>query len=552
MEMENNIDTYLTEIAERLWSGHASVMIGAGFSRNAAKNENTSKKFLSWNDLGDIFYEKLHGKKPLDEKDKKYLNVLKLADEVESQFGRPTLDKILKNNLPDKEYNPSELHRKLLQLPWMDIFTTNYDTLLERTAEKILQQRYEIITNKEDLVWSTKPRIIKLHGSFPSKRPFIITEEDFRKYPLEFAPFVNTVQQSLLENTFCLIGFSGTDPNFLKWIGWIRDNLGKENSPKIFLIGILSLSLGEKKLLENRNIIPIDLSHFSEEPYTALMKFVKKLSELLVGERNKLNWPEKNIYHNLDFSKEFNKEEWESKYQNIINNWQEIRMEYPNWLILPNDKRTILSHYTESGYPFIYHIEKVDKDLAIKFLYELNWRLEKCLIPIFNEWIEKYEYVISQCDSETDKDFKLIELQLAMLRLYREEAMYEKWVSLAGKINTIKNKLTSELLARYYYERCLYAIFQLDMNLVRKELNEWKLDKILSYWEAKKAGIIAELGDLKNAIEILEFSLKEIRIRLNLSSINNDYLLASQEAYLLQLLKYAKKSYNYVQGNFLI
>jgi hypothetical protein len=39
-----------------------------------------------------------------------------------------------------------------------------------------------------------------------------------------FAPFVNTVQQTLLEKSLCLIGFSGDDPNFLQWIGWIRDN----------------------------------------------------------------------------------------------------------------------------------------------------------------------------------------------------------------------------------------------------------------------------------------------------------------------------------------
>ena len=28
----------------------------------------------------------------------------------------------------------------------------------------------------------TAPEIIKLHGSFPSHRPFIITEEDYRTY----------------------------------------------------------------------------------------------------------------------------------------------------------------------------------------------------------------------------------------------------------------------------------------------------------------------------------------------------------------------------------
>lgn len=298
MKMDKaEIDIYLTEIAERLYVGHASLMVGAGFSMNAKKGESTSKNFPSWNDLGDCFYQKLHGK-DLGVKDKGYLDVLKLAEEVEATFGRPALNKILRDEIPNLEYQPSELHEKVLQLPWIDVFTTNYDTLLERTAEKILEQRYETVINKEDLVWSTKPRIIKLHGSFPSDRPFIITEEDYRKYPHEFAPFVNTVQQSLLENTLCLIGFSSNDPNFQKWIGWIRDNLGRDNSPKIYLIGKLSLSIGQKKLLEDRNIVPVDLSCFSDDYYKALVIFVEKLKNKGYRTENNLEYPkEKSFFH---------------------------------------------------------------------------------------------------------------------------------------------------------------------------------------------------------------------------------------------------------------
>ena len=73
----------------------------------------------------------------------------------------------------------------------------------------------------------SQPRIFKLHGSFPSQFPLIVTEEDYRTYPSEFAPFVNTVQQAMMETVFILIGFSGDDPNFRNWSGWVRDNLGE-------------------------------------------------------------------------------------------------------------------------------------------------------------------------------------------------------------------------------------------------------------------------------------------------------------------------------------
>ena len=81
------------------------------------------------------------------------------------------------------------------------------------------------------------PRIIKLHGTVPGSEycPLIVTEEDYRTYPTKFAPFVNTVQQLMMETALLLIGFSGDDPNFLSWSGWVRDNLGG-SAPKIYLL----------------------------------------------------------------------------------------------------------------------------------------------------------------------------------------------------------------------------------------------------------------------------------------------------------------------------
>ncbi|MBU0473817.1 MAG: SIR2 family protein [Bacteroidetes bacterium] len=559
-----NILPYFLEIAERLWTGHATIMIGAGFSKNAKKSETTKKGFPDWNTLGDVFYEKIHGNLPLN---KSYLNVLKLADEVQAAFGRNTLENILQTEIPDKEYEPSDLHEKVLQLPWTDVFTTNYDTLLERAAEKILQYRYDTVLNTEDLVYSSKPRIIKLHGSFPSERPFIITEEDYRKYPKEFAPFVNTVQQSLLENTLCLIGFSGDDPNFLKWIGWIRDNLGRENSPKIYLIGILSLSIAQKKLLEQRNIVPLDLSTCEnindnhEKSLTIFLDFLKDQAKF----KENLGWPEKNIF--FHFKQE---EEISEQLPPIIENWKLIREKYPNWLIVPDDRRDELRLFTESSIFFIYHLLKIKTHIALEFLYEFNWRIEKCLIPIQNDLINIYETIINRYNpfpnlykiddaidpnSNNELDWKAIalkwvEIQFSMLRFYREEGFHDKWEFLTSRIDKLLHKLTPDLKARYYYERSLYYLFALNISSVRKELDFWPTDISLPYWEAKKAGLLAELGDIIEAEKILERSLKSIRSLLNLSPIVNDYSIVSQEAYIMQLLKYVKTSVSNIQGTF--
>ncbi len=515
-----------------------------------------------------MFYEKINGAPPTD---KRYLNVLKLADEVQAAFGRNVLDHILRTEIPDKDYQPSQLHEKLMQLPWLDVFTTNYDTLLERTTEYITNQRFDVVINKEDLVYSAKPRIIKLHGSFPSERPFIITEDDYRRYPKEFAPFVNTVQQSLLENTLCLLGFSSDDPNFLQWIGWIRDNLGKENSPKIYLIGILTLSVAQKKLLEQRNIIPLDLSHCknvngsNEKALSLFLDFLHKEGKV---EEN-LGWPEKSQFFHFKHSQDI-----VPQIASILGNWISIRKKYPNWLIVPEDRREVLKNYTEDIISFVYNLSKVGTPVDIQFLYEFNWRIEKCLIPIYNDLIEHYESVINNYnpfpnqikiknaitpDSKNKKEldweeitFKWFELQLSMMRFYREEGFHEKWQLIATRLSKLIEKFGPELQSRYFYERCLYSLFALNIAEVRKELESWTTNGSLPFWEAKRAGLLAEIGDVIKAEKILEASLKTIRNRLNLSPIVNDYSNVSKEAYIMQLLKYVKKASSYIRGVYFI
>ena len=170
-------------------------MIGSGFSRNAQPRGGSSPQFPDWSGLGDLFYEKLHHKRP--DAEAKYLSVPTLANEVEAALGRPALDRILSSAIPDQDHEPAALHIRLLKFPWSDVFTTNYDTLLERACRSVASQKYDIVVNQHDLVNSERPRIVKLHGSLSPACRLIVTDEDYRRYPEDYAPFVNTVRQAL-------------------------------------------------------------------------------------------------------------------------------------------------------------------------------------------------------------------------------------------------------------------------------------------------------------------------------------------------------------------
>ncbi|MCS4305430.1 SIR2 family protein [Chryseobacterium sp. BIGb0232] len=555
--LPSDIQSYFDEIAERLWTGHASIMVGAGFSKNAINTINPLKQPPGWWELGDTFYEKIHGNKPSN--DVKYASLLKLAEEYEAAFGRSALEHFIAKIIADSEYEPSDLHKILMELPWTDVLTTNYDTLLERSCKDVISRRYDIVVNKNDLAHSNKPRIIKLHGSLPSERPFIITEEDYRSYPRKFAPFVNTVQQSLLENTLCLIGFSGDDPNFLQWIGWINDNIGKDNASKIYLIGILNLSESQKKLLNNKNIISVDLSGYKDlkgNHQKGLKVFINYLA-CQKYKRENLNWP---LQSDLKTPNSTDKIDFIT----LIQEWRNCRKKYPNWLILPQTQREKLWMFTELHSKNTGVFDNLKKFDDLEYIYELNWRLEKCLFPIWNNMssyfqkiLDRYNFFpenisenreinilntkLNHADRDKYKNF-WIQLSLSLLRFYREENFVEKWETTYRLLNSIKQHLSSDQLSLFYYEQILEAIFKLKLNEAKKILDEWPQNNISVFWNIKRAMLLSEFGQSKEAVKLLEANLLEIRRKLNLSPIEDDYTWVSLESYVMYQLKF-------LQGN---
>lgn len=286
---------HIDRIRSALWRGRefgrAAVMIGAGLSLNARPTSVSAPPFPTWAGLTGRLIDELYPEQSTSRGTRENAlaqahstsGALRLAEEYQAAFGRDALDRLIIAAVPDTTYEPSPLHSLLLRLPWSDVFTTNYDTLLERAARSLVDRKYDLVRTAAEIPDSARPRIIKLHGSFPSNRPFIITEEDFRTYPERFAPLVNLTQQAMMENAFCLLGFSGDDPNFLYWSGWVRDNLGK-SSPVVYLCGLLDLNSPRRKLLNDRNVVPIDLSplfppDIPNRHAAALEWFLKTLDE---------------------------------------------------------------------------------------------------------------------------------------------------------------------------------------------------------------------------------------------------------------------------------
>lgn len=574
-------------------------MIGAGFSRNADPISPNTPEIPLWRDLGKRLIRELYppencsleSYEDFETQAIKDKGLQKIASMYCSIFGRGSLDELLIESIPDEKYNPGYLHELLLSLPWSDVFTTNYDTLLERTRPKIYERRYSIIQIPTDIPNSMSPRIIKLHGSFPSHKPFIFTQEDYKEYPTRFAPFTNLVKQSLMENTLCLIGFSGNDPNFKEWKNWVKEYL-KDSARKIYLCGVLDLSAEDKEDLIADNIIPIDLSTlFPKQKWPDQNKRHRDaLAWLLLNldygkPQDKLRWPNpsKNpsefsdsrlstvyfpeipkipsLLPDLGSIEPDNRELSKEELLELYTRWKLQRKEYPGWVIAPEEVRTLIWIYTERFIVAIINsLDKLENPMGILLLYELNWRLELCLVPLFNNWKEKifnevikynpYPEIINLEEAifspyvEQYSKFNWEEigkcwtaLAFALAREAREDHDIESFKQWMERLENVK-KLSPDWFAKWYYEFIQFEFFFFNENNIRELLNEWTENPGLPFSEVKRATILAELGEFSKAEEIAENSLSKIRENLQKSQNNIEFL--SQEGWTMYLLFFLK------------
>lgn len=502
--MSNETRRYLDLIGEHLKEGHASVLVGAGFSRNAVKVDERLPCSPDWSELAQIFIGQLAS--TLEEKESlRQLSPLVLAERVEAVYGRPELDTILMRSIRDADFLPSPLHRKLLELPWSDIFTTNYDTLLERASEELTERRFTIVACKEDLVGSSgSTRIIKLHGSFPSHRPFVITSEDYRIYPRKSAPFVNTVQQSMLENTLCLIGFSGNDPNFEQWVGWIRDNLGADNTPNIYLLLHNSPTEAEKRLLARRKIIPVDLSQMSNDQeisaiYEAALDYLLEKQQIAVSGQWNLN-PLLTIPPGRSVS-----------ICDALDIVQEVHRTYPGWLTVPEGRLRIATSKAMSLLSVYTGEDDLPQNTDLMYLYECDWLRERTLLPNTSHELTCYQKILER---HPESSFYKYAIQLSLLRNLRECGQWEDWNTLYDELRNIEKDLSLEQTHQFKWEGCLGAQAQYHFQEFGQRLRDWNIDSNMPVWTLRKAGLLAEYGEKKEAHSILEFAILEIRRRL--------------------------------------
>ena len=536
-------------------------MVGSGFSRNATRVRPDAAPIPLWSDLAAELAANLpdsgrpRGAGAEKQNEPAGADALDLAQKYEDAFGRARLHELLSKSVRDEDFRPGDLHRRLLALPWRDVFTTNWDTLLERCLP-LPERAYDVVTSADHLPLRAPPRIVKLHGSLPGTFPLIVTKRDYEDYGDCFAPFVNTVQQSMMETVVLLLGFSGDDPNFREWLSWVRKNL-RDNMPRIYLANWLGLDDRGREELTEESVVPIDLArHPRAQDWPEPLMYAKAAEWLLLSLEHGRpypaeDWPQpvaprrQHVPEDLEPvdsvrvrgpqsepgnrpNGEPNDPDYLVAIRSVLGVWRRNRRCCPAWLVIPFERAAFMRYTTEDWEPLILNALPHFNDglERLSALRELVWRREVQLDPLSElpKLVDKAVEVLGEVDCEQrlvggrpgpDLEWERVRrrwraLAAALLTAARHALDSEKFEHWIGKLAPFIDE-DAELAERIRHERCLWSLNHHDFEQLEDLVDEWQPQASDPAWFLRKAALLMELGRGEAARELALDVLETVR-----------------------------------------
>ncbi len=206
--------TLIHNFASSMYDGTAALFIGAGMSRDCG--------FVNWQgllcDCAKELKLDLHKEHDLVAVAQYYLN--------RRHGDRSNLNRILKNEF-DRPVKATKNHEIIGRIPISTIWTTNFDSLIERSLKKA-NKIVDIKSRDQDLAITKTDRdvvLYKMHGDIARPDEIIICKEDYERYAIRHPILQNALQSDLVSMTFLFLGFSFRDPNLDYMFGYLHSLL---------------------------------------------------------------------------------------------------------------------------------------------------------------------------------------------------------------------------------------------------------------------------------------------------------------------------------------
>lgn len=205
---------FLTTYARALRLGDATAFVGAGLSKPAG--------YPDWRGLVRVMAREM-GLDVDEAHDLPALVQFFLTEE--GQRGR--LNAILNDHFVDEKPIPKAVSA-LARLPLKEIWTTNYDTLIERAVRRT-GRKVTVKWSDDQLTTSTpflSTTIFKMHGSIKQPAGCVIARDDYERYRLDRPGFHHTIAERLQSKKFLFLGAGLNDPNLNNLFSLVREMHG--------------------------------------------------------------------------------------------------------------------------------------------------------------------------------------------------------------------------------------------------------------------------------------------------------------------------------------
>lgn len=208
-------ESLVPELADR----RCIIVLGAGASAGCKPTAGT-KTPPTWKQLLEILLQRVPGAD--DQKEVNRLIALEqfldAAQIIRDKMPEADFNHIIRRELQDPNYSPSEVHELVLKLDPKIVITTNYDDIYERySARGEAASAYNVWkyydANTLDDVRSTRRLILKVHGSVSDTARIVLTRADYFKARRDARPFFELLDGLFLMSTLLFLGCGLSDPD---------------------------------------------------------------------------------------------------------------------------------------------------------------------------------------------------------------------------------------------------------------------------------------------------------------------------------------------------
>ncbi len=431
-----------------------------------------------------------------------------------------------------------DLNQEIFKLRYQNssakiIIAGNVDKIIK--FKNLITECLSVIKHSSELAIKRNKNIIKLHGSLRTKtddefgfdgdthKHYVISKEDYDSYPQTHEAFTQLMRISLLQESFCLIGFSGVDPNFLAWVSWVRDVLLRKRTTKkgkvletdkIYLIELTKdLPTADKVLFyQNHRIVHIPLLQKDNIDFLetqtglkikgdnikkeALLILVEYLKDSITIDKPKIALE---ILRRDEYAKawsdlpiqglgEIDMEDIILKSRGVFENKVHCRMPSLDFTY-SHVKHTLLCF----AYPYFQAAKSKNQKVKISGL--ISMALQDQFVPysVFYNTDKIFDKIIRSAlmTSELYDSFKLIQI--------KDAVWCNNIKKLESLFRSVKNR-SQEYSDEIQYQKALKAIFNLDFNALNKTISGWNCTP---NFIAKKASLQSFI-DIDVAIDTLK------------------------------------------------